>query len=99
MARLEPIAQQLEGGELELARALALFEEGVEQLRAAADELTQGRDAACSSSSSGSNGTFDVIEPETIVSMREPREQRTIVNWAADRAAIDRALEFLCEAF
>jgi exodeoxyribonuclease VII small subunit len=41
IARLEQIAAQLEGRDLELAAALALFEEGVEQLRAAADELSR----------------------------------------------------------
>lgn len=40
LARLEEIAAQLEARDLDLARALALFEEGVEQLRAAADELS-----------------------------------------------------------
>ncbi len=38
LARLEQIAEELEG-DVELARALALFEEGVENLRAAAAEL------------------------------------------------------------
>jgi len=39
IARLEEIAGQLEGQRLELDRALALFEEGIETLRAAAQEL------------------------------------------------------------
>jgi exodeoxyribonuclease VII small subunit len=38
LARLEQIAEELEG-DVELSRALALFEEGVENLRAAAAEL------------------------------------------------------------
>jgi exodeoxyribonuclease VII small subunit len=38
LARLEQIAAELEG-DVELARALALFEEGIENLRAAAAEL------------------------------------------------------------
>lgn len=62
LARLEAIAQQLEGGELELARALALFEEGVEQLRAAADELTKA-ETRVQQLAERANGTFDVIEP------------------------------------
>jgi exodeoxyribonuclease VII small subunit len=38
LARLEEIAVELEG-DVELSRALALFEEGIENLRAAAAEL------------------------------------------------------------
>lgn len=38
LARLEEIAAQLEA-DVDLARALALFEEGIETLRAAAAEL------------------------------------------------------------
>lgn len=38
LARLEEIAADLEG-DVDLARALALFEEGIELLRAAASEL------------------------------------------------------------
>jgi exodeoxyribonuclease VII small subunit len=41
LARLERIASELEGDELELARALALFEEGVEHLRLASAELAE----------------------------------------------------------
>ena len=41
LARLEAIVAELEGDEVELARALALFEEGVECLRAAGDELSR----------------------------------------------------------
>lgn len=37
--RLEEIVEALGGGELELSRALALFGEGVEQLRLAGAEL------------------------------------------------------------
>jgi exodeoxyribonuclease VII small subunit len=37
--RLEEILEALESDELELARALELFQEGVESLRAAAAEL------------------------------------------------------------
>ena len=39
LARLESIARELEGEDVPLARALALFEEGVECLRAASTEL------------------------------------------------------------
>ena len=41
LARLEAIASALEGDDLELAKALALFEEGIENLRAAAEELAK----------------------------------------------------------
>ncbi len=37
--RLEAIADQLDGGTLELDTALSLFEEGVELLRRASEEL------------------------------------------------------------
>lgn len=40
IARLEAIARELEGEDVPLARALALFEEGVECLRAASSELS-----------------------------------------------------------
>jgi exodeoxyribonuclease VII small subunit len=41
LARLEAIAAELEGDDLELAKALALFEEGIENLRAASEELAK----------------------------------------------------------
>ena len=41
LARLEDIVAELEGSDLDLDRALRLFEEGVEQLRAAAAELAR----------------------------------------------------------
>jgi exodeoxyribonuclease VII small subunit len=62
LARLEAIAKQLESGELELAQALALFEEGVEQLRTAADELAKA-ETRVQQLAERANGTFDVIEP------------------------------------
>jgi len=40
LGRLEAIARELEGEDVPLARALALFEEGVECLRAASAELS-----------------------------------------------------------
>ena len=39
--RLHAIVADLDGDDLQLDRALALFEEGVERLRAAAGELTR----------------------------------------------------------
>lgn len=41
LARLETIVEELEGQTLPLERALALFEEGIEQLRAANRELSR----------------------------------------------------------
>ena len=41
LERLEEIVHELEGDDVELARALSLFEEGVEQLRLASSELSQ----------------------------------------------------------
>jgi exodeoxyribonuclease VII small subunit len=43
LQRLEGIVHELEGDQLELARALELFEEGVECLRAASKELADAR--------------------------------------------------------
>jgi exodeoxyribonuclease VII small subunit len=39
LQRLEEIVRELEGNQVELARALELFEEGIECLRAASTEL------------------------------------------------------------
>ena len=41
LARLEAIVEEMEREELSLDRALALFEEGIEQLRAASAELSR----------------------------------------------------------
>jgi exodeoxyribonuclease VII small subunit len=41
LRRLEEIVGELEGDQLDLARALALFQEGVECMRSAAGELAQ----------------------------------------------------------
>jgi exodeoxyribonuclease VII small subunit len=41
--RLETIVHELEGDQVDLAHALALFEEGVECLRAASQELADAR--------------------------------------------------------
>jgi exodeoxyribonuclease VII small subunit len=43
LQRLETIVRELEGDQLELARALALFQEGVEALRSASLELAEAR--------------------------------------------------------
>ena len=41
LKRLEEIVGELESDEIELDRALALFEEGVKHLRSATDELSK----------------------------------------------------------
>lgn len=43
LQRLEAIVRELEGDQLELATALALFQEGVDCLRGASQELAEAR--------------------------------------------------------
>jgi exodeoxyribonuclease VII small subunit len=62
LARLEAIAAELETTDLDLARALALFEEGVEQLRAAAGELSRA-ETRVQTLVERADGTFDLVEP------------------------------------
>lgn len=61
MTRLEEIAASLEGRDLELAAALALFEEGVEQLRAAAAEVARA-EARVQTLVERADGTFDLTD-------------------------------------
>jgi exodeoxyribonuclease VII small subunit len=61
MTRLEEIAGQLEGQGLELDRALALFEEGIETLRAAAKELATA-EAKVQRLVERADGSFDVLD-------------------------------------
>jgi exodeoxyribonuclease VII small subunit len=61
MARLETIASQLEGQGLELDRALTLFEEGIETLRAAAKELATA-EAKVQRLVERADGSFDVLD-------------------------------------
>ena len=63
LARLEEIAGELEGDGVDLARALALFEEGVENLRAAAKELARA-EAKVQKLVERADGTFDVVDTE-----------------------------------
>jgi len=63
LARLEEIANELEGQGVDLARALALFEEGIQNLRAAADELASA-EAKVQRLVERADGTFDVIDRE-----------------------------------
>jgi len=62
LTRLEKIAAELESDDVELARALALFEEGIENLRGAAEELAKA-DARVQRLVERANGTFDTVEP------------------------------------
>ncbi|HWJ22393.1 MAG TPA: exodeoxyribonuclease VII small subunit [Gemmatimonadaceae bacterium] len=59
LARLEEIVAELDGDELDLDRALALFEEGVERLRAASQELARA-DAQVKLLVERADGTFDL---------------------------------------
>jgi len=61
IARLEAIAEELESG-VDLSRALALFEEGVETLRTAADELSRA-ETRVERLIERADGTFDIVEP------------------------------------
>ena len=61
LARLEAIAEELEREGLDLSRALALFDEGVEHLRAAADDLVDA-EARVQRLIERADGTFDVTD-------------------------------------
>lgn len=61
LRRLEEIVAELEGEPLELARALALFEEGVECLRTAATELGKA-EGQVQRLVERADGTFDVTD-------------------------------------
>ena len=61
LARLEAIAAELEGDGVDLARALALFEEGIETLRAAAQELATA-EAKVQRLVERADGSFDVLD-------------------------------------
>ena len=63
LARLEEIAAELESDGVELARALALFEEGIDALRAAAKQLARA-EAKVQRLVERADGTFDVIDKE-----------------------------------
>ena len=59
--RLEEIAQMLDGGELELAESLALFEEGVRLLRAAEGVLGEAEDRVRRLSADGTGFRLDPL--------------------------------------
>lgn len=64
LERLEAIVAELEGDGVALDRALALFEEGIELLRTASDELTraEGRVALLVERAEGTFETRDLDE-------------------------------------
>jgi exodeoxyribonuclease VII small subunit len=61
LARLEEIAAELESEGIPLAQALTLFEEGVECLRTAAEELAKA-EARVQRLVERSDGSFDVVD-------------------------------------
>ena len=61
LKRLEEIVSELESDEIELDTALALFEEGVKNLRAATEELSKA-DAKLQRLVERADGSFDVAD-------------------------------------
>ena len=61
LQRLEAIAEELERDGVDLARALALFDEGIEHIRAAADDLANA-EARVQRLVERADGTFDVVD-------------------------------------
>ena len=61
LARLEAIAEELERDGIDLAHALELFDEGVEHLRAAAEDLASA-EARVQRLIERADGTFDVVD-------------------------------------
>lgn len=61
LERLEEIVSELEGGDIELERALTLFEEGIANLRVAGGALTQV-DARVRALSEAADGSFSMSE-------------------------------------
>lgn len=61
LERLEEIVSELEGGDIELERALALFEEGVANLRVAGGALSKV-DARVQALSEAADGSFTMSE-------------------------------------
>ena len=63
LARLEQIASELDTENVDLAKALALFEEGIEHLRSAAAELASA-EATVQKLVERADGTFGVTDAE-----------------------------------
>jgi len=61
LARLEEIAAELDGEQLELSRALELFEEGIENLRAASEDVARA-EARVQRLVERADGSFDLDE-------------------------------------
>jgi exodeoxyribonuclease VII small subunit len=59
LARLEEIAAELDGDQLELSRALELFEEGIENLRAASEDVARA-EARVQRLVERADGSFDL---------------------------------------
>ncbi|MEK7402362.1 MAG: exodeoxyribonuclease VII small subunit [Gemmatimonadota bacterium] len=62
LKRLEEIVGELQSDEIELERALALFEEGVKNLRAATEELGKV-EARVQRLVERADGSFEVTDP------------------------------------
>jgi exodeoxyribonuclease VII small subunit len=63
LARLEEIASQLDGKNVDLAQSLSLFEEGIEHLRSALTELASA-EATVQRLVERADGTFGVTDAE-----------------------------------
>ena len=63
VARLEEIASELDAENVDLAKALSLFEEGIEHLRSAAAELASA-EATVQRLVERADGTFGVTDAE-----------------------------------
>lgn len=61
LARLEAIVEEMEGQTLPLDRSLALFEEGIEQLREANRELARA-EASVKVLTARADGVFEEVE-------------------------------------
>lgn len=61
LARLEAIVEEMEREELSLDRALGLFEEGIEQLRAASAELSRA-EASVKVLTERANGVLEAVD-------------------------------------
>jgi exodeoxyribonuclease VII small subunit len=63
LARLEEIAAELDGDRLDLSRALELFEEGIENLRAASEDVARA-EAHVQRLVEKADGTFELDESD-----------------------------------
>jgi len=63
LARLEEIAAELDGDRVDLSRALELFEEGIENLRAASEDVARA-EARVQRLIERADGSFDLDESD-----------------------------------